>query len=312
MNNRYYALIPNSYTTGVEGMRIKEISSNIHNLLDGMENGLAILLTEMYDVLNIKDIEFTDLQNYVNQDEVYFVHRAKYKHSATAVGESNLNKEVNFSLIFHTVTGAWRTELFETSNKALFTNDSDTNNVTMYSSLRFNTELYLQKLQFTRASKADAHTLSSDDTKVVCNHQYLDTGALSLTEDMKKRFREVQFAMYNRSGAELSFYTDFAIDGKRRQISSEYVQRQITDPGDPDFGTIYIEKVSTPNLELEGDTILDYWELDSSAFPEAYQTKIRHKISGKGYLPQMKLISKNEEDYELAKITWISRVMNAR
>ena len=64
--------------------------------------------------------------------------------------------------------------------------------------------------------------------------------------------------------------------------------------------------------ELPSTTALSLWNLNESLFPESYFWKIRVPVSGKGYTPQMQILSQNEEAYDLLNISWVYRMMYTR
>lgn len=49
-----------------------------------------------------------------------------------------------------------------------------------------------------------------------------------------------------------------------------------------------------------------------SKFPKLTVAKVRVRVSGKGYGGSVKILSMNEEPYELLNINWVYRTMFAR
>jgi hypothetical protein len=100
---------------------------------------------------------------------------------------------------------------------------------------------------------------------------------------------------------------------------SKYNMVQVTDPLDPNFGLITLERVLVDPSIIPGSTILaettddvNCWALDISRFPDTQFWKVRIPISGKGYAPRMLFISYNEKAYELLNNSWVARQLNAR
>ena len=129
------------------------------------------------------------------------------------------------------------------------------------------------------------------------------------------------------------------IDGYKRQEEAEYMINKIVDPQDPRFGTISYDRVfgeelghlvpgatvlgETPLLpdelgrlyehnpeELVEDRLL--WKLDVSEFPETVFWKTRFPVSGKGYVPRLKILNVDQEKYEMLNISWVFRMLYSR
>ena len=186
----------------------------------------------------------------------------------------------------------------------------------------------------------------SDDIEKICldkmyfkNYQYIDTGYREHESDFKKRFRELQYKLNNYAQVDLTFYTQFMIDGYIRQNDASYEIHQVADPTDPRFGTITYDRVysdeagqkitgstilgETPLLEDEDgqfylhnpeEAVVDklMWKLDSSSFPETVFWKTRFPVSGKGYVPRLKILNMDQERYELLNISWVFRMLYSR
>jgi hypothetical protein len=150
--------------------------------------------------------------------------------------------------------------------------------------------------------------------RTFANYQLIDTGYRAHYTPYKKRFREIQFTINNTSQSALHFYTDFTLDDVTRKDLFEYQVQQITDPESPDYGLIYVERVLSDSLDVPGAiNITDAgWTLDFSKFPVLTVSKVRYRVSGKGYCGKIKILSSNEELYELLSIHWVYRKMNAR
>ena len=201
-----------------------------------------------------------------------------------------------------------------------------------------------------------------EDRQFIKNYQYVDTGYREHESDFKKRYRELQFKLNNFAQIDLTFYTQFWIDGYLRQDESSYKINQVVDPNDPRYGVITYDrtfeyKLKTPypyiydddydvaehilrrtaGHQAPGSTILGeaplledeqgrlyrhnpnerdidklMWKLDVSEFPETVYWKVRFPVSGKGYVPRLKILNMDQEDYEILNISWVFRSLYAR
>lgn len=161
------------------------------------------------------------------------------------------------------------------------------------------------------------------DTRTFKNYQFLDTGNREHNTDLKKRYREVQIKINNVSKQQLRFYTDFYIDGGRRQSSYKYEIQHDIDPLSPNYGLIFVERVLNedsasigvaPGVTIlaEDETQDMFWTLDNSMFPDINFWKIRIPVSGKGYTPRLIFVSANEAPYEILSNSWVFKQMYSR
>jgi len=174
--------------------------------------------------------------------------------------------------------------------------------------------------------------------RLLKNHQYLDTGYREHNSQTKKRYREIQFKINNRGQSSLMFGTEFLIDDNLRKPLYQYATRHITDPNSADYGYLYVERIVSEPLVSVGAAILDdedtpqelympatiavpsqdivlqsnCWVLDVSQLSQVAVSKIRFRVSGKGYSPRLILLSFNDKPYEMMSHNWVYRGMNAR
>ena len=151
------------------------------------------------------------------------------------------------------------------------------------------------------------------------NFTLLDCGYRNIITDYKKRCRELQFKFNNLEMRRVTFYTEFLLDGELRKWYYNYSIEHIIDPNDPKYGEIYIDRTPVENVEIpsadilgESSRDLNAWTLDASRFPEIAFWKARLKVSGKGYTPRFRLLSRCEESYELIGYSWVYRDMYSR
>lgn len=153
------------------------------------------------------------------------------------------------------------------------------------------------------------------------NWQYLDTGYRDNSLELNKRYREVQFQLNNIDGVNLEFGLEFQIDGQSRLSDYVYEVEHVIDENDPDYGLIYVQSTPYMNLPLEyvgtaNSTDLgpgsNAWILNQSLFPDLSLWKVRAPVSGKGYAPRIRLVSRNISRFELMSISWVYRLLYAR
>ena len=155
-------------------------------------------------------------------------------------------------------------------------------------------------------------------TDYLPNKQFIDTGYRNLNIINKKRMREIQFKINDKLAVPLEFKTGFIMDNRRRVNIGSYVLT----PTDDNSLTI----VSNANtLKVHGtagqirlnddddpDTNDNVFSLGNADLALHDVATVRWKVSGKGYLPRLTMLSANTKAYELTGICWIARQMNAR
>lgn len=338
-NNYFYMVVPSASST--TGLTIAPITTNIEMFLDNFEEAVEELMLETYDYkIAYKLVHY---KNHVNYKNVYNIYTFL----------SDLGMYFNLILIYNTEERYWSSYIIE-SQSFIDSYKIDVANDDVYMSY---TPIYVDNkishsIQFSKF-KEDRHdfyimpyrTLEEDLDKY-CeehikfrNYQYIDTGYREHESDFKKRFRELQFKLNNYAQVDLKFYTQFMIDGYKRQEEASYVINKIIDPQDPRFGTISYDRVfeeemghlvpgatilgETPLLkdeqgrayvhnpeELIHDRLM--WKLDVSEFPETVFWKTRFPVSGKGYVPRLKILNTDQEKYEMLNISWVFRMLYSR
>lgn len=152
------------------------------------------------------------------------------------------------------------------------------------------------------------------------NYQYLDTGfrTLDYPHD-KKRYREFQLRINNKTGNTLRFGTSFYIDEECRRNMYKYTVRHDLDSTSDTYKQIFVIPELVLDTLVRGNTMLgethediNAWTLDESMFSDIPLTKVRIAVSGKGYYNKLKLISVNETNYELLSICWVFKYKNLR
>lgn len=347
-NNYFYMIVPNN-SAGVGELQLAPVSKPVENLLDNFGNSLDNIVNEVYNIpekFDFKDGEdssytltLVDYMNYIDGNTIRNVYKVKL--DVFKLGFLASTHYLDMMLNYDTVYRAWTTYLIESNRFRLTPYQHTVTNGMQFLMMVHNSasdrSASVNQVMFeTTSPKDDAPIYGLGADRSFANYQLIDTGQRAHYAPYKKRFRELQFNVNNTNQATLQFYTAFVLDDDVRKDLFEYELNQVTDPEDPDFGLLYVErKLSDPvsietsdnlyvaqaptalldklyaNNVVNFDTI-DPWLLDFSKFPTLTVSKIRYKVSGKGYLGKVKLLSINDTMYELLGINWVYRKMNAR
>lgn len=362
-NNYFYMVVPSS--TSASGLTIAPISTNIEYFLDHFEDAVEETMFEVYD--NKTPYELVRYKNHVNYKNIFNVYTFK----------SERDLYINLYLIYNIETRYWTTYCIESKTMldSYLIDVADVNIYMSYTPVVLGTKIS-HGIQFLKYNNIKHHDFyirpfltTDDDIEQICedkqfikNYQYIDTGYREHESDFKKRYRELQFKLNNFAQIDLTFYTQFWIDGYLRQDESSYKVNQVTDPDDPRYGVITYDRtfeyqLKTPYTyvydddydvtehvlrrsaghQAPGSTILGtvplledeqgrkyvhnpterdvdklMWKLDVSEFPETVYWKVRFPVSGKGYVPRLKMLNMDQEDYELLNISWVFRSLYSR
>lgn len=332
----YYMIVPKTLSLQNE-LALAPVSKNIEYFLDEFETNVKNLFEILYDYTG--ESTLVNHYNFLNYEDVHNVY--------TFSTESGLF--LNLVLLYNTVNRTWRIYTYEsqtmyyplkqdaTKQSVLMTpvyiktktdDDASVSSVGIQfieTSRNLNTDLYIPRDTLFRIISGewqeDAGAMMSafEAIHTFKNWQVLDTGYRDQEIDYNKRYRELQIKFNNVGKSTLKFITEFIIDGDTRVDRYRYATEHIIDPSDPNYGLIYITRTPVENLEVPGVTILaedeedlNAWTLDNSMFPEIAFWKARLKVSGKGYTPRFRLISRTEERYELLGYTWVYRQLYSR
>lgn len=338
-NNYFYMVVPSASST--TGLTIAPITTNIEMFLDNFEEAVEELMLETYD--NKVPYKLVHYKNHVNYKNVYNIYTFL----------SNLGVYFNLILIYNTEERYWSSYVIE-SQSFIDSYKIDVANDDVYMSY---TPIYIgdkisHSIQFSKfkEKRHDFYIMPyrtlEEDLDKYCeehikfkNYQFIDTGYREHESDFKKRFRELQFKLNNYAQVDLRFYTQFMIDGYKRQEDADYIISKVIDPQDPRFGTISYDRVFREELGhlVPGSTILGespllpddqgrlymhnpaeviqdklMWKLDVSEFPETVFWKTRFPVSGKGYVPRLKILNMDQEKYEMLNISWVFRMLYSR
>ena len=333
--NYYYMIVPKSGSATGE-LTLATISKSMYYFFDKFRENCISLLKTIYDC-EIITCTLKQYYNYLDFEDVHNVY----------VFQINDGEYVNLDLLYNTINRCWR--MYTTGTNGLLTpykQDMTQKGVLCLANTQ-NSQTVYQLLQYSTNSNVDYYNVDYTSTTPIAayeavhvwrNYQYFDSGYREHNSNFKKRYRELQFVINNRSTKGLKFYTDFFIDGEQRRNHYMYQVIHNVDPTSPNYGEITVERVlgapieanedygsatiqavlgspiSTPGSTILGASLVDAeaWELDVSEFPNTSFWKVRFPVSGKGYTPRMVILSKNELAYEFLNTSWIYHPMYSR
>lgn len=313
--NYYYMVVPNNTST-TEDTQLAPVSRSIERMLDNVEDTITAVINEVYNFTtdvkyNPIRLELLDYNTYVANTQVRNVYKLQFTYQGDS--GSNTSTIVDVCLNYDTVLRAWTMYAYQSTPYRMTVYKHNVTGETMFTHLFVNDYvLHSSLVQADPKSPKDSLELTDGESRAFGNWQYIDTGYRDFNEDLKKRFREVQFCVNTLNNDVLRFNTAFTVDDTDTVALYKHVVAQCTDPNDVNYGVLFVERelvdsISTPTLTGFND-----WELDTAAFPDITVHKVRYKVSGKGYGGGVKILSKNEVPFELLHINWVYRVMFAR
>lgn len=325
--NYYYMVVPKTLSLQNE-LAIAPVSRNIEKFLDKFTTNVPELFKVLYEYEG--SLELVSHYNFLNYEDVHNVY--------TFLTDSGVL--LNLVLLYNTVDRYWRFYTYESEEIYRPVRQDATKSSNMYAPLhcvlngvnRLGVQIldcpndrikdfYIPSLSVITQGVQDNGVIAAafEEKHTFKNWTLLDCGYRNIITDYKKRCRELQFKFNNVGAHKVTFLTEFILDGETRKGYYNYELEHIVDPSDPDYGLIYIARTPIENLDIMGTTLLgadakdvNMWTLDYSRFPEVAFVKARFKVSGKGYTPRFKLISKSEEDYELIGYSWVFRALYSR
>ena len=300
----YYMVVPKM--TSSTGLTIAPISRNMEKFFDNFEQSIKDLFSEVYNYTNA--FKLTHYYNYLDYEAIHNVYLFR----------TNEGVLVNVDLIYNSNKRYWKVYVYESSGVLTPFVDNATDRGSLLS-IADNTGLInfqAQKFSADPKQKKDSYRdrgLYYDSAQIFKNYQYINTGYREIASNLKKRFRELQFELDNTSQTALKFYVNFYIDGDPRRYCYKGAAESYYDTKDKKNYVVFSQQLDEGMAnKLPSTTALDLWALNESLFPEAYFWKIRVPVSGKGYTPQMQILSQNEEAYDLLNISWVYRMMYTR
>lgn len=306
-SNYYYMIVPKIQSLTGE-LQLAPISRPVEQLLDNLKESITDVLDTLYTITDSHhslNIDCVDTWTVLANNQV----RNMYKLRLAVTDDrdsSVVYTYCNFSVNYDTVLRAW----------SLYVFDSTEVNEVIFNTTATGTVQHLMVEGNKCSIIVEDASVCQDSHKTTVkypNYQLLDTGFRKHSEQYKKRYREVQFTVNSLTEDKLKFYTSFNVDADERASFYKYIVTHCTDKTDPNYGTIFVEREFVESVDTPSVTQLDEaWELDTSMFPELSVYKVRFKVSGKGYGGRVKILSMNNQPYELLVVSWVFRPMFAR
>jgi len=311
-------------TYNIQGMDDTTIVSTAEDPISSSPIDASYLETYLAEAARLT---VTDNYCYSTGDVIHNI----YKVAFYQPNENNMQKYgvflenivyIDIDLLYDTATRTWRTYCYQSNaSRMVLLQESVTEDVLYVlpvvqlahgSGMEVTTKDVLLLLYFDTYTCADAIE-QVPFNNLYKNYQYLETGYRDFSEDMKKRFREVQYCINTLDSGALTFHTGFVIDDVCvSSLYNEAVVTQNMDVNSAGYGEITIEHDLLDVPAVVDVSALDTWKLDVSAFTDITVHKVRYKVAGKGYGGNVLLLSTNETPFELLHINWVYRVMFAR
>lgn len=342
-DDQFYVLKPNAKTSDNTDLKNYLNSQPVSPLFKGFKDKILDILNSIY-LPTLIDNKMNKIDNVLFENLYSSIVKGKinYTMKLALQTQSALFEKVFLTIVYDPITRVWTLEIQAVNLGTGPQHISITPYTQMDTPLRYmdkETNIYYSVIPFNAAGDAEeepmlmyrgVHFLQESDTLttdkfnfninnasyesgvMLDNYQYIDTGSLALDDVSYKRFRELQFNIYNAAHDNLQFYNTCYVDGVAQVNPVAKSITHITDINDPDYGNIYISDSIDTNISVYGDSELDEWNLDLSSFPDLTLTTIRVSLKGKGRRISIKLLNTSLKKYNISNFTWIYRVMNAR
>lgn len=310
--NYYYMVVPNIKNDKGE-LQVAPISNSITMLLDSFHASVRKILSEVYTLrhlFNAPDeailLTLQDYSSYADGNRLRHVYKLKI-----TVYEKEYY--LDFHLIYDTIFRTWSTEVMETTRSPLHVFQSLSTGYSQFLGLYTVDDItYTQWVGIDENNPEDTFHLDDDRVRTVPNFQMLDTGKRDLNGTQKKRLRQAVLEINNLSKEDIEFNHMVYVDDDPRTDLFGYQVVHEKDPMSPNYGQIYVEREYLAPTVVYGTSKLGTWSLGNSQFPEQTVLKVHLDISGKGYYPRIRIVTRTSKLYELNQIGWAYRDMNAR
>lgn len=314
--NYFYMVVPNNSLSSATGVQLAPVSRSVEQMFDSLELMFSRMLNEVYD------LSFDGYHAPISLQLVdYNVHLANnqirnvYKVAVQRPEGVDANKLYYFdiSVNYDTVLRAWTLYMYQTNiyRDVVYRGTVTGENIFVHL-YAHNYAVHASLIQPDPQRPYDDVALDELVTRQFGNWQYVNTGYRDFQEDLKKRFREVQFCVNVLDSRVLKFNTAFVVDDVDKVPMYKHVISQCTDRLDPNYGVIFIERELLETVNTPDISRFNEWEFDTAMFPDITVYKMRYKVSGKGYGGAVKILSKNEFPFEILHINWVYRIMFAR
>lgn len=316
---QYYMIVPQySYNSGTYGVQMAPISRPVEYLFTHFIEGATDIVNSVYGLSPdlVKYPLNTDVnwvKQYVDGNEIHIVYNLNLtqKHS-----DSLYTSDIctcNFHIVYDSVLRAWSTCLIESD---MYTptvlRNTATGGTLMCKIYTDDDEFGLTVYHYDKNNLEDDIPISYECTpRKYNNRQYIDTGNRNFAEDLKKRFREIQFCVNILERGQLNFNTGFICDDVH-EIQQYHWEVEVVDEATHTLGVTRVYDDQDYPSDTPEISYLGTWQLDTSVFPDTTMCKIRYHVCGKGYNGSAQILSDNLIPYELLHISFVYRQMFAR
>lgn len=314
--NYFYMVVPNNSLNAASNVQLAPVSRLVEQMFDNLYTMFKRMLNEVYDLSYDGyhpeiEMELIDYNVQLGNNQIRNIYKVSVVRNEGA--GTNVKYHFDISLNYDTVLRAWTVYMYQTNRfrdcvyKATVTGENILTHMFIDTA-----DVKVSLIQADPLKPYDDVALDNHEVRQFGNWQYVDTGYRDFQEDLKKRFREVQFCINILETHTLKFNTAFVVDDVDKVPLYKHTVSQVTDKLDPNYGIIFVERelaepVSTPELSK-----FNSWEFDTALFPDITVHKVRYKVSGKGYGGAVRILSKNQFPFELLHINWVYRIMFAR
>lgn len=322
----YFLIVPNLKTLNGD-LQVAPISTQITHFLDAFKPSVVQILRNLYELEKLLDsplanigIDLYDFYSFLDGSRIRHVYKLLIDAGTASPDDWYY---VDFHLVYDTITRSWTTEVVESTRRPFHVFQAMATGYAQFISLvNDGVDTYAQWTTVDETNVTDAFMLGDNFTRTFLNEQMLDTGKRDVDGNTKKRYRQMILEINNLSDEDVHFHHLEYIDDQPRNDLYKYTTVQITDPEDPEYGRIYVERdladttfingQATEPVTFYGETITGEWSLGNSMFPEQTVLKAHIDFSGKGYYPRVILITKNSQVYEINSVSWVYRDMNTK
>jgi len=313
--NYFYMVVPNNSINSGVGVQLAPVSRSVEQMFDSLSLMFSRMLNELYALSydgyhSDIDLQLIDYNIHLANTQIRNVYKVRIRRPEGAGNDNIYYFDINVN--YDTVLRAWTMYTYQTTQYRDCVYKSTVTGENIFVHLYEDATVKASLIQADPLRPYDDVALNNLKERQFGNWQYVDTGYRDFHEDLKKRFREVQFSINILETRVLKFNTAFVVDDVDKVPMYKHVVSQCLDRLDPNYGVIFIEReleepVSTPEVSKFNE-----WEFDTAQFPDITMHKVRYKVSGKGYGGAVRILSKNEVPFELLHINWVYRVMFAR
>lgn len=313
-DNYYYMVVPNySYNTGTYGVQLAPISRPVEQLFNNFSKSITQIVNNVYGLS--PDLQHYPVQNnlqwytvYQDGNEIHNIFCVQFVQKETTSAVSSVQLGLfNVHIVYDSVLRSWTIDVEQGDKHVPYVyNNTATGETEFIKIAKSGTTYVLHKYKYDRTKVRDDAIIS--DELEFQNRQFIDTGNRDFAEDLKKRFREVQFCVNILERGQLKFNTGFIVDDTPEVLPYDWNVEII----DPLTGTLGVSREYKETYDTPEHTVLDTWKLDTDTFPDTTMYKIRYHVCGKGYNGSAQIMADNDIPYELRHISFVYRQMFAR